>query len=502
VRRSLSFWIGALVVLAAIGGVVGSMRRGGGGASRPRARGVVIVSIDTLRADTTEPDASGATLLPSLETFAKDAQRFTGAVAGSSWTAPSLATLLTGFVPLRHGLVEATDDAHLPASVPTVAAILRNAGWSTWASTGGGWASKAAGFDAGFERFAEDFDDEPPATAIAKWREQRPIDRPFFLWLHTYVAHDPYGGKDAETGRDCDAETNVGRSLASRMGDSTPAVAAQSRRDFVIWRLSSPCRKRGLDSALRNAGTFTFWRKFVPWLNGGWQADPDDVAAVARLRESYRENVRTIVERRIRGTLDALASVLPSDDVVVIVVADHGEAFGEHEVLHHGSRVTEELVRVPMMIRGPGFPAGTTVNASCGLVDVTPTILDLAGLPTPPSLDGHSLLSLAAGPAGGHPVESVVLPVNWFEAPDEPRNCRVSVRDRGTAWLATFHLSTASWAEETWFNRLKDPHEHAPLAAPSPAAIDPAVRDAVAAAKGRVERRYGRPAAPPPKRDK
>src|SRR5262245_1248655 len=196
VRRSVSIAIGASIVAVAILGVVSTSRLGGS-APRGRVEGVVIISIDTLRADALDTDArTGAVRLPALEEFSREATTFTGALAPASWTAPSVASMMTGLNTLQHGVIEPLDGTRLPAGLSTLATTLRAAGWSTAASTGGGWASTAAGMNLGFEQWNESLDDDAPSLAIERWNESRRPGRPFFLWLHTYVAHDPYGGKD------------------------------------------------------------------------------------------------------------------------------------------------------------------------------------------------------------------------------------------------------------------------------------------------------------------
>jgi hypothetical protein len=414
--------------------------------------------------------------------------RFSDAIASSTWTAPSLASLSTGVVSLRHGVLEPIEGKRLPRGIPTLAATLRAAGWHTAASTGGAWAGPSTGVEAGFEDFHEDFDDAPASKAIARWAASRPTGRPFFLWLHTYVAHDPYGGKDADREPVREEEVAAGREIAELLAGAEGEALVAPRREFVLARLGSANRRRGIEAVMRPRGMWDAWMRFLPWVNGGWRDDPGGPAMVKDLRAAYDANLRTRVDRRVSETLAALERAVPMERVVTIVTADHGEGFGEHGVLCHGSRATEDLARVPLLARGPGFPAGSTVDEPCGLEDVMPTVLDLAGLRVPSHVDGHSLLGLVDGSARGHPVETVAAPFVSFTGTD-PAACRVAVRSREVAWLAQFDVATRLWADEQWFDRVADPREQSPLfALPASGA---ALRGAIDAAKARVERRYG-----------
>src|SRR5207253_9081968 len=126
-----------------------------------------------------------------------------------------------------------------------------------------------------------------------------------------------------------------------------------------------------------------------------------------KAREGYRGGV-TYADEVFRRTLETLAAMHLPEGTAIAVVGDHGEALGEHGTLLHGRWLYDELVRVPLLVQAPGrLPAGAVVRGSCGVVDVMPTLLDLAGVRPPPGLDGVSLLPLARGAAGGHPVFAV-----------------------------------------------------------------------------------------------
>jgi arylsulfatase A-like enzyme len=461
----------------------------GPGPATARVPGVVVVCFDTLRDDVTRGPA-GAAALPSLAAFAAGATRFPGALASCSWTGPSVATLLTGLAPWNHGVFEVTSTTRLAASVPTLASILRSAGWSTAAVTGGGWLSEGCGLPAGFDQYDADFDERAPAASIARWQARRPLDRPFLLFLHTYAAHDPYGDKRAGAEQRCDpTRLAAGLAVAERLDrelvDADPALLA----GFLEAYYADPCARHALERRLGGPRTSTAHAACRAVLDGGWRDLPGGEALVARMRAAYHGPGLAYVEARLRATLDALAS-LPRDTVVV-VCSDHGEAFGEHGPLYHGRYLTPELVRTVLLVRAPGWPAGD-VPGTVGLVDVTPTLLDVCGVAPGRGIafDGVSLVPRVRGEAGDRPLASGVVPPPDPLGGPETYARRASVRDARVAWSARYDARQRAWTDEAWFDRVDDPDERRPLPAP------PATDAAFAAARDDVRRtfeaRFGR----------
>lgn len=458
-------------------------------AATSRVPGVVIVCFDTLRADAAS-GPEGAAALPSLAAFAAGATRFPGALASCSWTGPSVGTLLTGLSPWNHGVFEVTATTRLAASVPTLASILRAAGWSTAAVTGGGWLSEGCGLPVGFDQYDADFDAVEPAVAVARWQTRRPLDRPFLLFLHTYAAHDPYGDKRAGAEDRCDpARSAAGLAVATRLDrelvDADPALLA----GFLEAYYGDPCARHALERRLGGNRTSTAHAACRAVLDGGWRDLPGGPELVARMRAAYHGPGLAHVEARMRATLDALAA-LPRDTVVV-VCSDHGEAFGEHGPLYHGRFLTPELVRTVLAVRAPGWPAGD-VPGTVGLVDVTPTLLDVCGVVPPRGtvFDGVSLVPRVRGAVGDRPVVSGVVPPVDPLGGAETFARRASVRDARFAWTGRYDVRQRAWRDEAWFDRAADPDEREPLAAP------PAVDGAFARARDDVRRtfeaRFGR----------
>lgn len=168
---------------------------GGAIAGRP----VILVTIDTLRADRLGSYGSRLGLTPALDRFAGTAARFTAAVTQAPLTLPAHATILTGLHPARHG-VRTNDGFRLDAGVPTLAEALRGRGYATGAFIGGYPLQSAAGLTRGFDTYDDDFLRTPgaverPADEVVRaalaWIEPR-RGAPFFAWLHLFDPHSPY----------------------------------------------------------------------------------------------------------------------------------------------------------------------------------------------------------------------------------------------------------------------------------------------------------------------
>ena len=163
------------------------------------ARPIILVTVDTLRADRLGAYGSNKGLTPALDRFAHHAARFTAAVTQVPLTLPAHATMLTGLHPARHG-IRTNDGFRLAATVPTLAEALRNRGYATGAFIGAAPLQASFGLARGFDRYDDEFlraagAIERPADevvrAAAAWIDEHRA-RPFFAWLHLFDPHSPY----------------------------------------------------------------------------------------------------------------------------------------------------------------------------------------------------------------------------------------------------------------------------------------------------------------------
>ena len=315
---------------------------------------VILVSIDTLRADHLGCYGYGRPTSPGLDALARQGVLFGDVSAPSPWTLPSHASLLTGLYPSRHGLK--AHDRYLPATVPTLAALLGRAGFVTAGVVNSYNLGPRFGLDRGFQQFSyveETAGQQEPSTritdqAMAWLRQYR--DRRLFLFVHYYDVHSDY------------------RSLA------------RYEEQFV-----SPYQGPA-DGTTAQLMAFREGRVRL------------DVRDAAYLVDLYDAGIRQM-DDELQRLLAFLRDERLLDDTLLVLTSDHGEEFMERGGVLHGRTQFQEVMRVPLLMRGPGLPAGRRETAPVSLVDVMPTLLSRARVEAPPSLDGEDLGPLLRGEA-------------------------------------------------------------------------------------------------------
>ena len=314
----------------------------------PPPLSLVLVTIDTLRADHLPIYGYARPTAPRLTVLAARGVVFDNARAPIPETAPACATLLTGRLPASHGV--RGNGRPLGAEPATLAALLAAAGYSTAAFVSGfPLTARLSGLDRGFALYDDELPDArgrvpgvqrsaPKTTSAALAWLEHPRPDPFFLWVHYYDPHGDYApGPPWESA--FPAAGGPLLPLASipeyqRLGSEQDASVYISRYDGEILRVDSE-----LGRLLDRLG-----------------------------RDDLRE--RTLV----------------------VVTADHGESLTEHgELFDHGNELYEPTLRIPLVVAGPGVRAGQRVAGMAQSQDLLPTLLDLAGLPSPPGLTGISL---------------------------------------------------------------------------------------------------------------
>jgi arylsulfatase A-like enzyme len=414
--------------------------------------------------------------MPALAALAARATRFADASASAAWTAPSVTTLLTGFVPARHGThANVGTSKAIPEAIATLAEYLRSAGYATAACTGGGFVSEQTRLEQGFDTFEPNWTLSDATGALGRWIAARDRSRPSFLFLHTYDAHDPYGEKPPrptpEEAKRVRAFVDELRAHRDRTGEFPP----ERLREMLIGYRSDPLTALGLVTA--------FTRQTVHAAIVGYDMDVFATSAeraetVRLLRERYLAGLR-LVDENLQRVLARLDEAALGPETILVVTTDHGESFGEHDNLGHGRWLYDELARAVLLVFAPSrMPLATAVRGSCGLVDVVPTVLDLVGLPPPGDLDGRSLLPLANGRAPGHAVLA-----------DEHRMVRrsdrarvpvrlVSARTERAKWIGTWNSDDGSFSEVV-YDLEADPREKVPLPAEDLSRFGPALEEGV-----------------------
>lgn len=351
-------------------------------AATPRPN-LVLILIDTLRADRVGAVRDGRSLTPALDRLAAEGACFERVVAAAPWTLPSIASLLTGVYPDVHGVTAEGDSRGggtlglrpLSGSFITLQEALAAGGYATAAFSANPFVVPAHGFGQGFDSFhANAINDGGTAAALnaaaCEWLDRRDPRKPFFLYVHYMEVHAPYT-------RD---------------------------REFVdpfVQRVAESPERTWLTDDERNQKDGLFARSMA-----GFRRDPVH-RELAHYREywwaRYDAGV-ALVDCAVAGLRDELSKRGLWQDTCMLVTADHGESLGEHGVWGHGRTLYQHGLLVPVVLRGPGVPAGARDREYTSLIDVYPTLLRLAGLEPPAAIQGRDLLSAPAAEATDRPL--------------------------------------------------------------------------------------------------
>ena len=340
-------------------------------AAPPQRRpNIVIVTLDTTRADRMGFLGSKLGLTPNLDSLAQRSVKFTRAYAVEPITTASHATILTGSYPELNGVTDFGKP--LSATSPYLPALLHERGYHTAAFVGSlvldPISGTAPGFDRGFEVYDAGFRIRRPGEdrfqtlerrggevvqRAVRWLGKRPAG-PFFLWVHLYDAHDPY-----------DPPAPYSTRFAGSLYDGEIAYS-----DACVGALVKALRQLNLYD----------------------------------------------------GTLLAL-------------MADHGEALGQHGEETHGIFLYDETIHVPLLFKLPSNARSGRIETRTSLVDVAPTILEIAGLAVPPAVQGRSLKkAIAIAASAARPPDSKADSPSTSDAPEGPVYSETDYPHRAFGW--------------------------------------------------------------------
>lgn len=319
---------------------------------------VLLLVIDCLRADHLSTNGYHRQTTPMIDSLVAESVQFRRAISQASWTRPSLPTILTGLYPSEHGLLTFGENEggvatspRLDDSVTTVAEALKSAGYATALIGEQFQLSPRFGLNQGFDFYKNRANDAPNIHRnFFRWLERVGPSKPFFAYLHYLEIHWPY---------------------------------------------CPPAETKGKFGSGKSSFRFCHqWRKLRDDILSGavLLSDVDREAMEARYDEELLGLDRQLGNLFARLQKDGLWK-----NTLIILTGDHGEEFYEHGSMGHGQSLFQELLAVPLIIKPPAdwpVAVGGSVDATVELRDITPTILEAAGVAMPDGVEAPSLVPL------------------------------------------------------------------------------------------------------------
>ena len=310
--------------------------------SRKNIRRVILIGVDTLRADHMSCYDYDRDTSPVIDDWAEGGTRFEYCVATSPWTYPSFSSIFTGRYPSVCGAT--TNVRVLPDSEETLAEVLSGDGFSTFMVANNVWLHPPVNLHQGFDR-AEAYFAIDASETFDKAREwlRNHEDEDTFIFLHFMDPHIPYAPPAPFTDK-------FDSGYSGRFKDTF-----------------SPIKK------LRT-GEIRLNEKEIRHLEALYDGE------IAYLDSEFGK------------FMDFLDAEDMAESSLIIFSADHGEEFHEHGDYAHGHSLYDEQLHVPLIIRGPGIPTGEVDKRVASTIDIFPTVLDFLGLSIPENISGASLL--------------------------------------------------------------------------------------------------------------
>ncbi|TFG92454.1 MAG: hypothetical protein E4H11_09420 [Myxococcales bacterium] len=418
-RRRL---LAALAAVAAVALLAAGLLRLASGGDDPRPRGtlddvlalrersdvnVLFILIDTLRADRLGAYGYGRDTSPNLDALAASGVRFAQQVSQSSWTKCSMASLWTGLYPVRTRVLRAYDVLSSEARMP--AEVFQEAGFRTAGIWRNGWIAPNFGFSQGFEIYLS-----PRSERRKRARADR-LDNPNY-------ALD---------------------------GDDGDIV------DSAVEFLHAHGHER--------------WFLYLHLMDVHQYAYSEDTALFGTsYTDSYDNSIRW-VDSLLAHVFTSLAELGLRDRTLIVLSADHGEAFGEHDGEGHARNVYGEVTQTPLILSFPfRLDPGIVVDARSENVDLWPTVLELVGLPPLPDVDGHSLVpQIVAAARGEAPDDDAVafaqIDQKWGRTRESPRPMVAVNQGR---WRLMFRAGIPKRSE--LYDKWEDPAERQSVADEQP----------------------------------
>ena len=413
-------------------------------------RGVILILADTLRRDHLDAYGYERETAPTITRIAKEGALFLDPISQGTWTKVAVPALLTSTYPASNGIYDARH--RLPDAVTTFAEAFQEAGYATFATSSVMFTGKLSNLQQGLDVLHErssvgDLGHSSSKTArtyldrMLAWIEARE-GGPFYARLHVFDPHDPfppyapYGDIWSEGGA-LDAHDEDVEAITAWQEENEKEENEMPREREIVAAGVSP------DG---------FVRREIDW---------------------YDESIRGM-DVEIARLFERLEESGLADDVLVVLVSDHGEEFLEHGRHFHGNYTYGEMTNVPLVLWGPRWvPPGTVVTETVQTIDMMPTVLELAGLPVPEHVQGQSLVPLLGGPGTwtARPAISERRRPNFAREPDDDDTESHAIVDGGYRLVHHF-TRPEGWPEYELFDHVADPTSLEDIAADHPDVVE------------------------------
>lgn len=310
---------------------------------------VILIVLDTTRADALSCYGNPKETTPNIDALAEDGALFLRATAASPWTAPSMASIMTGLMPSQHGMH--LENLVLRSHHETIAEMLAEAGYQTAAFSNNPFISSKLGMGQGFEYFKEVWPDVTPEQLrsedpggrltnrlVTEWLDsERDPERPLFLMVHYMEPHLPYNPPEPF------GSAFVADDVVEGMVKGVRTMPLLSELGYIVGQYPLSGRQ------------------------------------VEVLRSLYHGDV-AYTDHLVGDLLTGLRERSLFDDSLVVLTSDHGENLGEHHMLDHKFCIYETLLKVPLIVRYPAaVPRGQRVVEPVQTIDVFATLIEVAG---------------------------------------------------------------------------------------------------------------------------
>lgn len=371
---------------------------------------IVLIFIDTLRADHLSCYGYSRKTSPNLDKLSKESFVFEQNFATASYTLASFMSISTSLYPKAHGVFEIYKDKLSPR-ILALAQVLQMYGYETawFGPWGAPHLDPEVGFGRGFNYIDYSYDRahlDKEKRDLCDWLD-RNKDKNFFLNFHTYKVHEPYFPslkykqkftKDRKIEGVIEDEKEYWEAVYQFMINDKEKAAELMGRGLWDEFVASGLLDRNFQNnkeqiarfftLKRTQDRFTKVRQYVYWRG----INLNNPLINAHIQALYDANILEFDEEIIGVLIDKLRAMNLYNKTIIIIYADHGEEFYEHGGYGHGETLYDELIHVPLIMRVPWIKEGKRVKELTQTVDIMPTLLDLLGIPIPHQAQGKSLV--------------------------------------------------------------------------------------------------------------